>query len=78
MKLNDNMIGLCAISLNVPGKLKFNTSDESLPFGKNNPLNEGELQTITITVKIMKGLQAYNTCFAVRCFVGSGLTSFEL
>lgn len=58
--LSDNTIGLCAISLKVPGKLKLNTKLDNFPFGKNNPLNDGELQIITMTVNMMNGLHAYN------------------
>ena len=35
IRFNDNVIGLCATSLNVPGKLKFNTKLDNLPLGKN-------------------------------------------
>ena len=34
---------------------------DNLPFGANNALNEGALQIITMTVKIMNGLQANKT-----------------
>ena len=52
---------LCEILLKVPGKSKFATKADNLPFGANNALNEGALQIITMTVKIMNGLQANKT-----------------
>ena len=78
IRFNDNVIGLCATSLNVPGKLKFNTKLDNLPLGKNKFLNDGALQIITMIVKMTNGLHAYNIDLALWCFTGSGFTSFEL
>ena len=76
IKFNDKVIGLCEILLNVPGKSKFATKADNLPFGANNALNEGALQIITMTVKIMNGLQANKTSLPLSFFGASGLTSF--